>query len=193
MYVLWRNFARKWIGVNVGEKPRKRFTLNTSQVALNGNTATPTIRSDTASDTMNVLVGDRSLELLKTAATTSVLPTVTMSAMNDRPARAPNTGASLHTSESRSVWHSVWFIGDPSRVSGRRRARNQLAADSRRSDNHRRRHRLRHRHGAGGCTGAGASGRGVDRFRRRRNRRKRPRHKMTTTTTESATVAARPA
>lgn len=87
------------------------ITLNTSQVALNGNTATPTMRSDTASETMKVLVGDRSLELLNTAATTSVLPTVTMSAMKDRPARVPNTCASLHTSESRSVWHSVRFIG----------------------------------------------------------------------------------
>lgn len=72
---------------------------------------------------MNVLVGDRSLELLNTAATTSVLPTVTMSAMNDKPARAPNTCGSFHTSESRNVWHSDRFIGCPANVAAGGRPR----------------------------------------------------------------------
>lgn len=68
LYILKTTYAKK---------NRHQLTLKTSQVALKGSTAIPTIRSATASDTMNKLVTLRSLLEQKTAAITRQLPRIT--------------------------------------------------------------------------------------------------------------------
>jgi len=88
----------------------KVLTLNTSQVALKGSTVTPTMRSATASDTMNKFVTERSLELMKTAAMTRQLPTITITSISSRTISEASCPGSSQTTRSHTASHSLRLI-----------------------------------------------------------------------------------
>lgn len=80
-----------------------RITLNISQVAENGSTATPTSRSATASDTMKRLVTDLNFDEQKTAAITRQLPTITITLISAKIERDVKRPGSLQFTSSKSA------------------------------------------------------------------------------------------
>ena len=84
--------------------------MNTSKVALKGSTVSPTMRSATASDTMKRLVTERSLELMKTAAMTRQLPTITITLISSRTVNVAICPGSSQTNLSNTAAHSLAFI-----------------------------------------------------------------------------------
>jgi len=85
------------------------LTLKTSQVALNGRTATPTIRSATARLTMNMFVTLLSLLVQKTANMTRTLPTTTMTLTIARTIRVTTFHTLDHSTPSYKAAHAVAF------------------------------------------------------------------------------------
>lgn len=83
------------------------LTLNISHVAEKGRTATPTIKSATASETMNRLVTDRNLDEQKTAAITKQFPTTTITSIAARMDNEANKLGSPHVTSSKSAAHAV--------------------------------------------------------------------------------------
>lgn len=86
------------------------LTLNISQVAENGSTANPTIKSATANDTMNKLVTERNFDEQKTAAITKQLPTITSTLINANIANEANSEGSVHETSSNKAAHADAFI-----------------------------------------------------------------------------------
>lgn len=84
-------------------------TLNTSHVAENGKTASPTNKSATAKLTMKKLVTLLNLCEQKTAAITRQFPTITKTFMNPRQASESKFPGSVHFTESMSVQLLILF------------------------------------------------------------------------------------
>lgn len=86
------------------------LTLKTSHTDENGKTATPTIKSATASDAMKMLVtASWSLEEQRTAAITRQLPTTTMMSIIRRMLSFSKAAASNQTTFSSKAAHAVSF------------------------------------------------------------------------------------
>lgn len=85
------------------------LTLNISNVAENGNTATPTNKSATANDTMNKFVTERNFDEQKTAAITKQLPTITNTLINANTANDINKSGSPQVTSSKRAAHAVAF------------------------------------------------------------------------------------
>ena len=79
-----------------------------SHVAEKGRTARPTMRSATASDTINKFVTVRNFVLMNTARMTRQFPTITTMLMNARMRREARTFASFQLSKSRSSSHDTF-------------------------------------------------------------------------------------
>lgn len=87
----------------------KELTLKTSQAALNGKTAVPTIRSATARLTMNIFVTFLSLLVQQTASMTRTLPIITITATNTRRTRVTTFRRLDHSTPSYKAAHAVAF------------------------------------------------------------------------------------
>lgn len=83
--------------------------MKISQVAENGRTATPTIRSATASETINKLVTDLNFDEQKTAAITRQLPTTTITSMAAKILREASMLGSPHVTPSKSAAQALSF------------------------------------------------------------------------------------
>lgn len=84
----------------------------------NGNTATPTIRSATASDTMKKFVTDRNLDVHSTAPITSTLPTITMTVNMKKIDSLASSCGSNHLTLSYSAAHALAFTSRITSASG---------------------------------------------------------------------------
>lgn len=78
-------------------------------MAENGNTATPTIKSATANETMNRFVTDLSLDEQKTAAITRQLPTITITFMSASTANETKICGLPQVTFSSRAAHAVAF------------------------------------------------------------------------------------